>query len=98
MCTGALLGPGLLLVPGLAAKTAGPASTLAWLTLLGASALLAMVFGALGRKAPAANGVAGYAQGRPRPGGGGLTRTWFLAGVVTGAPESRIRRREGIDT
>jgi len=33
---GALLGPGLLLLPGLAAAQAGPASLLAWVALLGA--------------------------------------------------------------
>lgn len=45
---GALLGPGLLLLPGLAASQAGPASIVAWAVLLGASALFAVVFAALG--------------------------------------------------
>ncbi len=46
---GALLGPGLLLLPGLAAEQAGPASIIAWVALLGLSALFAAVFAALGR-------------------------------------------------
>ena len=46
---GAILRPGLLLLPGLAAAEAGPASILAWLTLLGLSGLFAAVFSALGR-------------------------------------------------
>ena len=83
---GALLGPGLLLLPGLAAKTAGPASILAWLALLGLSGLLAIVFAAFGREVPSASGAAGYAQAGLGRAAGALTRTWFLAGVVTGAP------------
>ena len=47
---GAILGPGLLLLPGLAAAEAGPASIVAWLALLGLSGLFAAVFSALGRR------------------------------------------------
>src|SRR6516165_4060299 len=57
---GALLGPGLLLLPGLAAAEAGPASILAWLALLILSGLFAAVFSALGRHIPSAGGVIGY--------------------------------------
>ncbi len=57
---GALLGPGLLLLPGLAAAEAGPASILAWLALLVLSGLFAAVFSALGRHSPSAGGVIGY--------------------------------------
>ena len=38
---GAILGPGLLLLPGLAAAEAGPASILAWLALLAIPAIVA---------------------------------------------------------
>jgi len=83
---GALLGPGLLLLPGLAAAEAGPASLLAWGALLGLSALFAVVFTALGRAFPSAGGVIGYVAaglGSRQ----GLAAGWsFLAGVVTGAP------------
>jgi amino acid efflux transporter len=83
---GALLGPGLLLLPGLAARTAGPASILAWAGLLGLSALLAVVFTALGTRLPSVSGVAGYtAAGLGRRAGSAVG--WcFLAGVVAGAP------------
>lgn len=83
---GALLGPGLLLLPGLAAAEAGPASLLAWAGLLGLSALFAVVFTALGRAFPSAGGVIGYVAAGlgPRQ---GLAAGWsFLAGVVAGAP------------
>ena len=83
---GAILGPGLLLLPGLAAAGAGPASILAWVALLGLSGLFATVFAALGRRVPSAGGVMGYvtaAAGRRA----GLVTGWsFLAGVVVGAP------------
>ena len=46
------LGPGLLLLPGLAAAEAGPASVLAWLALLGLSGLFAAIFSAFGRTSP----------------------------------------------
>src|ERR1700722_6240467 len=59
---GALLGPGLLLLPGLAAAEAGPASVLAWAGLLVLSGLFAVVFGALGRGFPSAGGVIGYVR------------------------------------
>jgi amino acid efflux transporter len=81
---GALLGPGLLMLPGLAAAEAGPASILAWIGLLGASGLLAAVFAALGRAHPSAGGVTGYAAGLGRP-AGTATGWCFLAGVITGA-------------
>jgi amino acid efflux transporter len=83
---GALLGPGLLLLPGLAAAEAGPASLLAWAGLLGLSALFAVVFTALGRAFPSAGGVIGYVAaglGARQ----GLAAGWsFLAGVIAGAP------------
>jgi amino acid efflux transporter len=83
---GALLGPGLLLLPGLAAAEAGPASLLAWAGLLGLSALFAVVFTALGRASPSAGGVIGYVAaglGARQ----GLAAGWsFLAGVIAGAP------------
>jgi amino acid efflux transporter len=83
---GALLGPGLLLLPGLAAAEAGPASVLAWAGLLILSGLFAVVFGSLGRGFPSAGGVIGYVRaglGRPAS----VVAGWlFLAGVVAGAP------------
>jgi amino acid efflux transporter len=83
---GALLGPGLLLLPGLAAAEAGPASVLAWIGLLLLSGLFALVFGALGRSFPSAGGVTGYVTAG-LGGRAGRTAGWmFLAGVVTGAP------------
>jgi amino acid efflux transporter len=83
---GAVLGPGLLIVPALAAEAAGPASLLAWVALLLLSAPLAATFAALGVRFPEAGGTAAYVRaafGR-RP--GAVTGWWFLVGVVLGAP------------
>ena len=49
---GALIGPGVLLVPALAAQSAGAASIIAWGALLVLSAPLAITFGALGVRHP----------------------------------------------
>jgi amino acid efflux transporter len=83
---GALLGPGLLLLPGLAARTAGPASVVAWIALLGLSALFACVFAALGRGFPSAGGVMGYVSAGLGDWAGQAAGWSFLAGVISGAP------------
>jgi amino acid efflux transporter len=83
---GALLGPGLLLLPGLAAAEAGPASVLAWLGLLALSALFAVVFSALGRVHPQARGVADYTAAGLGSRAGAAAGWCFLAGVICGAP------------
>ena len=88
---GALLGPSLLLLPGLAARIAGPASLVAWLLLLVLSGLLAWVFMVLGRCLPGVDGVVGYARagfGSGRLGAAAARAVgWcFLSGVALGAP------------
>ncbi|HEX4291279.1 MAG TPA: APC family permease [Trebonia sp.] len=83
---GALLGPGLLLLPGLAVAAAGPASLLAWVGLLVLSALFAVVFAAFGLRIPSAGGVIGYVTAGLGARAGIVAGWSFLAGVVTGAP------------
>src|SRR5260370_27919522 len=83
---GALFGPGLLLLPGLAAEQAGPASVIAWIALLGLSALFAAVFAALGKRLPSAAGAAGYPAaglGRRAP---AVTRSGVLGRAIPRAP------------
>jgi len=55
---GAVLGTGVIALPALAASTAGPASLLAWLALIGLSIPLAATFSALGARYPDAGGIA----------------------------------------
>ncbi len=83
---GALFGPGLLLLPGLAAAEAGPASVLAWAGLLVLSGLFAAVFSALGRRFTSAGGVIGYVGAGLGARAATVTGWSFLTGVVAGAP------------
>src|SRR3954471_16143279 len=83
---GAVLGPGLLIVPALAAEAAGPASLLAWVALLLLSAPLAATFAALGVRYPEAGGTAAYVRAAFGRRAGAVTGWWFLSGVVIGAP------------
>ena len=86
MYIGALLGPGLLLLPGLAAAQAGPASIVAWLGLLFLSGLFAAVFSGLGRRFPQAGGIVGYIAAGLGQRAGRVAGWCFLTGVVGGAP------------
>jgi amino acid efflux transporter len=83
---GALVGPGLLLVPALAAKAAGPASIVAWAALLALSAPLAVTFAALGVRRPVAGGVSAYVRDGFGETAAALTGVWFLAAGVFGGP------------
>ncbi|GLY47606.1 amino acid permease [Lentzea sp. NBRC 102530] len=86
MYVGALLGPGLLVVPGLTASIAGPASVLAWSGLLVLSGLLGWVFAALGVRLPSATGVRGYVAAGLGARAAATTSWTFLAGIITGTP------------
>ncbi|HEY7397651.1 MAG TPA: amino acid permease [Gaiellaceae bacterium] len=83
---GALVGPGLLLVPALAAERAGAASIVAWAALLALSAPLAVTFAALAVRHPVAGGVSTYVQEGLGDDAAAVTGGWFLAAVVIGAP------------
>ncbi len=83
---GAVLGPGVLLLPALAAEAAGPASIVAWAGLLALSVPLAITFAALGVRHPVAGGTAAYGAAAFGPRVGTVTAWWFLAGVLLGAP------------
>ena len=64
---GAVLGPGVLILPSLAAEAAGPASVLAWAALLALSVPLAITFAVLGVRQPEAGGTAACAPAERRP-------------------------------
>ncbi|MCA1982195.1 amino acid permease [Nocardioides nematodiphilus] len=81
---GAILGPGVLALPALAADAAGPASLVAWGALLLGSIPVAATFAALGGEHPDGGGVAhfaGLAFGRRA---GAPVGWWFLAAVPIG--------------
>lgn len=83
---GAVLGTGVISLPGLAAHEAGPASLVAWLVLVLLSIPLATTFAALGARYPDGGGVATYA--RRAFGGRVATVTgWcFYFAIPLGAP------------
>lgn len=83
---GALIGPGLLLVPALAVAAAGPASILAWVGLLILSAPLAVTFAALAVRYPVAAGVSQYVRAGFGEGAAAVVGGWFLAAIIVGGP------------
>jgi amino acid efflux transporter len=60
--TGAVLGTGILVLPAVAAETAGPASIVAWAGLCLLSLPLALTFAALARREPVAGGFSAYIE------------------------------------
>ena len=83
---GALIGPGVLLIPALAAQAAGPVSILAWAGLLVFSAPLAIAFAALGARHPVAGGVSAYVREGFGDAAAAVTGGCFLAAVLIGSP------------
>jgi amino acid efflux transporter len=81
-----VLGTGILVLPGLAAAAAGPASIVAVAAVLVLSIPLAGTFAALASRYPDAGGVASFVR---RALGGTAARMagyWFFFGVCVGAP------------
>jgi amino acid efflux transporter len=87
---GAVLGTGVIALPALAAKTAGPASLLAWLALIFLSVPLAATFSALGARYPDAGGVATCAKLAFGPYPAAIVGWCFLFAVPVGAPAAAI--------
>lgn len=86
---GAVLGPGVLALPALAVRTAGPASILSWAALCALSVPVAACFAALGSRYPGAGGVSGFVAAAFGPRAGAVVGWWFFlavpVGVVAGA-------------
>src|SRR4051794_32649758 len=83
---GALVGPGVLLVPALAVQAAGAASILAWAGLLVLSAPLAITFAALGVRHPVPGGVAAYVRAGLGDAAAAVTGLWFMTAMLAGGP------------
>jgi amino acid efflux transporter len=83
---GALIGPGVLLVPALAAAAAGPASVVAWAALLVLSIPLVVTFGALGVRHPVPGGVATYVREGFGDTAAAVTGNTFLGAGLFGGP------------
>jgi len=84
--TGAVLGSGILILPGLAAELAGPASLLAWGLMAVLVVPMALTMGLLSARFPDAGGVSSFVTKAFNPRIGSLIGWFFLLSVVVGAP------------
>ncbi|MFJ6751163.1 APC family permease [Streptomyces sp. NPDC091266] len=84
LCAGAVLGPGVLTLPSLAAAAAGPASILAWVVLLAMCVPVAASFAALGARFPDGGGVATYVHRAMGPRAAAVVGWWFYGAVPIG--------------
>ncbi|MEO8528037.1 MAG: amino acid permease [Pseudolysinimonas sp.] len=82
----AVLGTGVLVLPGLAADAAGPASIIAVAAVLVLSIPLAGTFAALAGRFPDAGGVATFVRLALGPTAARMTAYWFFFGCGFGAP------------
>lgn len=82
----AVLGTGILVLPGLAAEAAGPASVLAVAAVFALSIPLAGTFAALASRYPDAGGVATFVRLALGDTAARMAGYWFLFGVQFGAP------------
>lgn len=81
-----VLGTGLLVLPGLAAAVAGPASIIAVIAVIGLSVPLAGTFAVLAARYPDPGGVASYVRRALGATAARMTGYWFMFGVCAGAP------------
>ncbi|HEY1890183.1 MAG TPA: amino acid permease [Steroidobacteraceae bacterium] len=87
---GAVLGTGVIALPALAARTAGPASLLAWFALILLSIPLAATFSALGARYPDAGGIATCVKLAFGPYPAAVVGWCFLFAVPVGAPAAAL--------
>ncbi len=85
-----VLGSGVLVLPGLAAQIAGPASLVAWIVLAVASYPFAFTFASLSSRRPQSGGIYGFAKesfGFPAA----VVSGWLFAfWYITGAPAATL--------
>ncbi|QRG65775.1 APC family permease [Brevibacillus choshinensis] len=83
---GAVIGSGVLLIPGLAAEKAGPASILAWLLMSILVVPMAITMGLLSARYPSAGGVSTFVRNAYGDRFGNMVGWFFLLSVPMGAP------------
>jgi amino acid efflux transporter len=86
----AVLGTGVLVLPALAARVAGPGAILAVAVLAAISIPLASTFAALSRRHPDAGGVATFARRAFGPTAARVISYWFFFGTPIGAPVAAL--------
>lgn len=85
-----VLGAGIFIVPGLAARIAGPASILSWILLSLASYPFAYTFAKLSARKPASGGIYAFAREGLGPVASAATTWLFVAWDVFGAPAATV--------
>ncbi|WP_425622456.1 APC family permease [Brevibacillus borstelensis] len=83
---GAVIGSGVLLIPGMAAEMAGPASVLAWLFMAILVLPMAITMGLLSARHPSSGGVSTYVRMAFGDRYGNMVGWFFLLSVPIGAP------------
>lgn len=81
---GAVVGAGVLILPGVTASIAGPASVLSWAFVALVGIPLALTFAALAARFPDAGGVATFTARAFGPGAGTLIGWFYFIGAATG--------------
>jgi amino acid efflux transporter len=81
-----VVGTGVLVLPALAVRQAGPAALVAVGALLVLSVPLAATFAALGARFPSGGGVAGFVARAMGSRAATVTAWWFYFGVPLGIP------------
>jgi amino acid efflux transporter len=83
---GAVIGSGILLIPGLAAEKAGPASLIAWLAMSVLVIPMAITMGLLSARHPSSGGVSHFVRLAYGDSFGNVVGWFFLLSVPIGAP------------
>ena len=86
MYLSSVFGSGILVLPGLAAQIAGPASLIAWIGLSLASYPLAYTFSSLSARKPESGGVYGFAKESLGPRVANSVSWLFIVWYISGAP------------
>jgi amino acid efflux transporter len=81
-----VLGPGILVLPGLTARIAGPGALIAWFLLVLLSLPFALTFSSLSARRPESGGVYAFAREAFGPRIAQVTGWLFALWMVTGAP------------
>ncbi|GAB2732867.1 APC family permease [Sinomonas soli] len=87
---GAVLGTGVIALPALSYRVAGPASLLAWAGLVLASVPIAWTFASLGRRLPDAGGVSTYVRRAFGDYWATASSWWFYLTIPFGIPASAL--------
>ncbi|MFC5723951.1 APC family permease [Streptomyces gamaensis] len=86
MAVGSVMGPSVLVLPALTARTAGPAAVLAWGAMSVFALALALALGRAGARLPHAGGIVAYTRAAFGPRLTTLTGYWLLASVPFAVP------------